>query len=240
MLAMFVSQLLQRFHAFLILTEEKNGGQTTQAPSPYHTQSMVLPVAAFVWCSNNFVRRPFDTVEASLASNREIRTIDVHFYQEVRNASLYTCMYNLPHDKTVHLFTGLIFPCIILMSSFRLVLLYLHPPPSLPRGRTCAYTKSMHAPVQHLLYSKMPCRVLSVCLEELLYLHKRLTRCLADRAPFLQLLEDALDMRTQQLFHLQKALVLYSDGGEGGEGGTDQPLPQASIKIHARNKPAHF
>lgn len=41
-----------------------------------------------------------------------------------------------------------------------------------------------------------------------------------------QLLEDALDMRTQQLFHLQKALVLHS--GEGGEmeGGVDQLLSQ--------------
>lgn len=45
-----------------------------------------------------------------------------------------------------------------------------------------------------------------------------------------QLLEDALDMRTQQLFHLQKALVLHSGGGEGenGEGGADQLLSQAS------------
>lgn len=35
-------------------------------------------------------------------------------------------------------------------------------------------------------------------------------------------------MRTQQLFHLQKALVLHSssgDGGEAGGGGIDQVLP---------------
>lgn len=41
-----------------------------------------------------------------------------------------------------------------------------------------------------------------------------------------QLLEDTLDMRTQQLFHLQKALVLRSGGGEDGEGGVDQLLSQ--------------
>ncbi|CAM9130407.1 unnamed protein product, partial [Hapterophycus canaliculatus] len=40
-----------------------------------------------------------------------------------------------------------------------------------------------------------------------------------------ELIEDALDMRTQQLFHLQKALVLHSNGGgESGDSGagTDQ------------------
>lgn len=36
-------------------------------------------------------------------------------------------------------------------------------------------------------------------------------------------------MRTQQLFHLQKALVLHSggDGGEAGGGGVDQVLSGA-------------
>ncbi|CAM9834586.1 unnamed protein product [Ectocarpus sp. 12 AP-2014] len=40
-----------------------------------------------------------------------------------------------------------------------------------------------------------------------------------------ELIEDALDMRTQQLFHLQKALVMHGgNGAEGLDGGDDQTL----------------
>ncbi|CAN0114556.1 unnamed protein product, partial [Ectocarpus sp. 13 AM-2016] len=40
-----------------------------------------------------------------------------------------------------------------------------------------------------------------------------------------ELMEDALDMRTQQLFHLQKALVMHGGNeAEGGDGGDDQTL----------------
>ncbi|CAM9344663.1 unnamed protein product [Ectocarpus sp. 4 AP-2014] len=40
-----------------------------------------------------------------------------------------------------------------------------------------------------------------------------------------ELIEDALDMRTQQLFHLQKALVMRGgNGAEGGDGGDNQTL----------------
>lgn len=50
----------------------------------------------------------------------------------------------------------------------------------------------------------------------------------------LQLLEDALDIRTQQLFRLQKALVLHNGGGggEGVEGDIDQQgMPQVKTRV---------
>lgn len=57
------------------------------------------------------------------------------------------------------------------------------------------------------------------------------------RLPDVQLIEDALDMRTQQLFHLQKALVLHSGGsGESGDSGagTDQVGPSPVLYLHRR------
>ncbi|CAM9907589.1 unnamed protein product, partial [Sphacelaria rigidula] len=43
-----------------------------------------------------------------------------------------------------------------------------------------------------------------------------------------ELLEDALDMRTQQLFHLQKALMLHTGDG-GAEGGSERSPPTQTI-----------